>query len=148
VSIILFQLFIFINNNLFTYSKIKLMKNVTINSLKRITTKAGKRRVLINGEHFIAEGQFNQALPQGLSDVNLIGSTIQINFFKKGEELINGQECTDDNMIVKDVVITPSMNAQVASAVAASILASMGIAGKSAAPSVTTKPEVKEEAPL
>jgi hypothetical protein len=121
------------------------MKTITINSLKRVTTKAGKRRVLINGTEFISEGQFNQAMPQGLSDTNLIGSHITIEYFQKGEELVNGEECSEGGKLVKGVSIAPSLNAQIASSVAASILASFGQAPVSQSAPVV-KQEVKVEA--
>jgi hypothetical protein len=119
------------------------MKTITINSLKRITTKAGKKRALINGTEFISEGQFNQALPQGLSDTNLIGSHITIEYFQKGEELVNGEECSEGGKLVKNVSIAPSLNAQIASSVASSILASLGHA-----PVAQSAPVARQEAKL
>lgn len=103
------------------------MKTVTIKSLKRVTIKAGKRRVLINADLWVSEGQFNQAVPQGLSDVNLIGSTITVEYYAEGDELVTGEECTAGNTIVKGVIIQPSMDAQIASSVAATLAARYGI---------------------
>lgn len=116
------------------------MKTILIKSLKRVTVKSGKRRALINSDTWISEGQFNQAVPQGLSDVNLIGSTLTVEFYAEGEELVTGEECTASNTIVKSVSIQPSMDAQIASSVAATLAARYGIAPKAQTPATPATP--------
>lgn len=56
------------------------------------------------------------------SDIfNLAGSTVHVEFFNKGEKLLNDEECTDSGVIVKNFSIEKSFNLLVAGEVAKSL---------------------------
>lgn len=95
---------------------------MTIFGIKAASTKAGKPVVIVTTPEkpqgiFLAFGQWTN---KGLS-LNLeayLGGVIEVVYFQKGEELLNGDITTDSDVIVKDFMV--QMNATVlAGAVAA-----------------------------
>lgn len=59
----------------------------------------------------------------------LVGSQIQVEFYSEGDELFSGAKCTDDNVIVKEFSIQPSIQLAVAMSLSGQLAASMGLFG-------------------
>jgi len=89
-------------------------------AIKSVFTKAGKPNVLVSTAEKDIWVPYGQWQSKGASDNfdGYVGGNIEVDFFAKGDILLNGQECTQDGIILRDFAV--SMNpAVVAYAVAA-----------------------------
>ena len=59
----------------------------------------------------------------------LVGSQINVTFYDEGEELFSGATCTEDNTIVKEFSVQPSIQLAVAMSLSGQLAASMGLFG-------------------
>lgn len=81
----------------------------SVRTFDKGTEDAPKVIVCINQNIFISAKQLAM---QGYKNAKaLIGANIDVEFYKKGEELINGVKCSDDNKIVKQFTIEHSESA-------------------------------------
>jgi hypothetical protein len=123
-------------------------KSIVINSFKRVTAKNGKQWILINAgtpqEQFITAGQFNNANSGNISDLSLNGCTVNLTFYKEGEELLNKDICSEGGKLIRDVSITPSMEAKISADIAAKVAASFGFTMNTSAPKAKSAPVAKE----
>jgi len=85
-------------------------------ALKRVTTKAGKPNVLVStgkADTWVPWGQWANKCSKNID--SYIGGDFEPIFYAKGEELLNGDTCTQAGLIVKDFVA--SMNPTIAAKV-------------------------------
>lgn len=83
-------------------------------AIKSVFTKAGKPNVLVSTaekDHWVPFGQWKSKGASMNFDA-YVGGQIETDYFKKDDELLNGQLCTADNTILRDFSV--SMNPLVA----------------------------------
>jgi hypothetical protein len=76
-------------------------------SIKFVTSKAGKRLVLINDVIWVSLAQWTNAGGK-LSALLQVGWNLTVTYFKVGDVLLNGTVCDKANTIVKSFGISPS----------------------------------------
>lgn len=79
-------------------------------SIKPVTTKKGNPQILIQTASQDVWVSVKQWQSKGCSN-NLdsyVGGDIEVDYFKTGEKLINGTDCTKDNILLRDFI--PSAN--------------------------------------
>jgi hypothetical protein len=126
-------------------------KSIVITSFKRITSikNNGKKYVLLNAgtanETFIPAGQFNNANSANISDLSLEGCTVNLTYYKEGEELLNKDICSEGGKLIREVSITPSMDAKITDAIASQFAAKFGLGMPTAAASTPVSKKVVDE---
>lgn len=102
-------------------------------AIKHVATKAGKPNVLVSTAAQDVWVPFGQWQSKGASAIldGYVGGSIETDFYAKGELLLNGQECTQDGIILRDFSV--SMNPQVAAYAAAAEAMSRSAAASDAA---------------
>lgn len=94
----------------FSLKKLEDMPQGTITSVRQFTSKSGKAKVYFKVKDekgvvhnvYLSESQVEVSTGVSAKFHVLRGSEIDWEYFDKGEELANGEKCTDDGIIVKD----------------------------------------------
>lgn len=84
------------------------MKTVVVTSVRTYMSKSEKAMVCINGSIHVSQKQLD-----GLGyrhAVALQGETINVEFYAEGENMINGQQCTKADTILKSFSVSISEN--------------------------------------
>jgi len=82
-------------------------------AVKPIITKSGSVRVLVttgSKDHWIPFGQWKNKCHNPLE--SYIGGNIETDYYKAGDEMTNGENCTDDDKVLRDFIA--SINPEVA----------------------------------
>ncbi len=105
----------------FLLSATNVMKTILITSINAYL-KGEKPMVCLNGSIHLSQKQLTG---KGFAHPILLrGATIEVEFFKKGDILLNEAECTKDDIIVKEFEILPAqrvLDLMVAGAVGATV---------------------------
>lgn len=77
-------------------------------AIKHQSTKAGKPMIIISTadrDVWVTPKQFTSKGGSASLD-SYVGGNIDVDYYAKGDALLNGQQCIDDNVILRDFVIS------------------------------------------
>lgn len=102
----------------------------TITKINRYNRNGKTRYYIEYGNGMSAHVSESQLVQRGVNPnqaLNLVGSQIKVDYFQEGEELINGDICTESGIIVKDFSIDKSAKLLMAESFAQAMMAQFGM---------------------